>query len=363
MQQILFHIPIIGIPVYGYGLMLFFAFLGCNWLAQRMCRREGIDPALIPDLVIWLFVVGIAGGRLVYVIVSWNTFPTWQRMFALWDGGLVLYGALLGGITGFLTYYYFIMYKHGVSKWKMLDVIAGSVALGVALGRIGCLFTGCCYGNVACDARPAIHFPVSSAPWTDMVDRGHQTQYGFLLREGSLIVAVVEPGTDAENAGLQSGDELVSVNGKPILFHQQIAEEAAKQITLAFQVRRAGDNVALTPFTPRSIGVNPTQIYETISMILLLGFLLSYHPYKRRDGELMVYLMIGYAVHRYLNEMLRTDTDTVAFGLTLSQNISLAMLMIAAILAFVVWRRGPIAPPAPPIPERTGTFDAPPDVV
>ena len=63
MQQILFYVPIIGIPVYGYGLMLFCAFLGCSWLAQRMCRREGIDPTLIPDLVIWLFVVGIAGGH------------------------------------------------------------------------------------------------------------------------------------------------------------------------------------------------------------------------------------------------------------------------------------------------------------
>ncbi len=346
MQQILFHLPIIGIPVYGYGLMLFFAFLGCNWLAQRMCRREGIDPALIPDLVIWLFVIGIAGGRVVYVIQYWHNFANWHRMFALWDGGLVLYGALIGGISGFLTYYYFIMRKYGVSMWKMLDVIAASVALGVALGRVGCLFTGCCYGNVACEGRPAIHFPMPTAPWADMVDRGHQTPYGFVLREGSLIVDSVEPDTEAEDAGLKPGDEIVVINKKPALLIQQIADEAAKQsMPLVFEVRRGGENVTLSPFLPRSIGVNPTQIYETISMILLLGFLLSYHPFKRRDGELMVYLMVGYAIHRYLNEMLRTDTDPVAFGLTLSQNISLAMLISATLLAIVVWRRGPIAPP------------------
>ncbi len=347
MQQILFHIPIFGIPVYGYGLMLFFAFLGCSWLAQRMCRREGINPALIPDLVIWLFVVGIAGGRVVYVIQYWQTFPTWQKMFALWDGGLVLYGALFGGIVGYFSYYYFIMRKHGVSTWKMFDVIAVSVALGVALGRVGCLFTGCCYGNVACEGRPAIHFPIPSAPWADMVDRGHQTPYGFLLKEHSLIIEAVEPGADAESVGLKAGDEIVAVNGKPMLFPQQIAEAANKDGTLALEVRRGGENVTLTPFIPRSIGVNPTQIYETISMLLLLGFLVSYHPFKRRDGELLVYFMFAYAIHRYLNEMLRTDTDPVAFGLTLSQNVSIAMMIAATILGFIVWRRGPIVPPEP----------------
>jgi phosphatidylglycerol:prolipoprotein diacylglycerol transferase len=68
---------------------------------------------------------------------------------------------------------------------------------------------------------------------------------------------------------------------------------------------------------------------------------LSYYPFKRRDGSVMVLFMVGYAVHRFLNEMLRTDTEKVAFNMTLSQNISIVVLIAAAILAVAVWRRGP----------------------
>src|ERR1043165_7582842 len=106
MQQVLFYVPLIHLPVYGYGLMLFCAFVGCTLLAKRLCKREGIDGNMISDLTIWLFVAGILGGRLVYVIQYWNEFPNWYwhsitdnllfRFISLWDGGLVLYGALFG---------------------------------------------------------------------------------------------------------------------------------------------------------------------------------------------------------------------------------------------------------------------------
>ena len=99
---------------------------------------------------------------------------------------------------------------------------------------------------------------------------------------------------------------------------------------ITFTVVRDGANLTLPAFTPVSIGVNPTQIYETISMCLLLFFLLSYFPYRRRDGELMVFFMFGYAAHRFLDEMLRLDVDPGKFGigLTLMQEISIAMLAL-----------------------------------
>ena len=80
--------------------------------------------------------------------------------------------------------------------------------------------------------------------------------------------------------------------------------------------------------------------FETISMCLLLNFMLSYYPYKRRDGELMVVLLFVYAIHRFLNEMLRTDTDPVwGTGLTLSQNVSIGIFAVGIVLAIVVSRR------------------------
>lgn len=343
-----------GIPIYGYGMMLFFAFVGCSWLARRLCRREGIDGKFIPDLAICLFITGIAGGRVVFVAQYWeeNQFNVWHwtsvtdnavvRLISLWDGGLVLYGALFGGGLGYLGFYHFVLSKQGVSNWKMLDVVAPCLALGIAFGRIGCLCTGCCYGNVACEACPAIHFPIPAGAWGKMVKLGHQSPLGFVLKGDSLEVLAVEPKSAADGI-VEVGDEIVEINGKEVKNQLGVWHTSGE---LRLTVRRHGVDTPLTPFTPTSIGVNPTQIYETISMCLLLFFLVSYYPYKRHDGELLVLFMLCYGVHRFLNEMLRTDTDPVAFGLTLSQNISIAVLSVAVVLAVVVWRRPVIGAPA-----------------
>src|SRR4051794_215621 len=94
MRQVLFYIA--NVPVYGYGMMLFLAFVLCSWLAGRLARREQVDPKILPDLAIWLFVTGILGARITFVLQEWPSFfgedRNPLRVFALWDGGLVLYG-------------------------------------------------------------------------------------------------------------------------------------------------------------------------------------------------------------------------------------------------------------------------------
>jgi phosphatidylglycerol:prolipoprotein diacylglycerol transferase len=353
MRQILFHIPIINLPVYGYGLMLFFAFIGCSWLARRLCKREGIDGTMIPDVAIWLFVAGIIGGRLWFVVWYWRVSPPhvgfadrpFLDVIKLWDGGLILYGALFGGAAGYFAYHYLYLRPKGVSIWKMFDVIAPCIVLGIAFGRIGCLFTGCCYGNVACETCPVvpIHFPLYTntgpppqftAAAGDMIKHGYQTVNGFLL-DGPLVSAV-EPGTPAAEAGLKVGDIIVKVNGKDFA---RAGDIDPSEGGLYLTVLRGADTVQLPVFNPTSIGLTPTQPFETISMIFLLFFMLSYYPYKRRDGELLVILLLVYAVHRFLNEMLRTDVDAGWFGMTLSQNISIAIFATGVVLAIVVWRR------------------------
>jgi prolipoprotein diacylglyceryltransferase len=359
MLQILFVIPLhewtgIGwvpdIPIYGYGLMLFCAYVFCTTLGKYLCRREGIDSQIIPDLAIGLFIAGIVGGRIVYVVEYWHTFKDAWHIIRLWDGGLVLYGSLAGGVLFYFGYYYFVLRKLNISTWKFLDVSAPCIALGIALGRIGCLCTGCCYGNIACEGCPALRFPIGSPAATDMIRNGNQTPQGFLLGRHSLEVAMVEPGSDAANAGLRPDDEIVEVNGKPAFRQSDVVGQPGK---LKLTVNRAGEQITLEPFEPRSLGVHPTQVYETISMCLLLFFLLSYFPYRRWRGELMVFLMFGYGVHRFLNEMLRIDNEVVAFGLTLSQNVSILVLAAGVILAIIVYRRPPIADEPTPTPAET----------
>ena len=76
--------------------------------------------------------------------------------------------------------------------------------------------------------------------------------------------------------------------------------------------------VDLPAFTPRTVGLYPTQLYETVSMGLLILLLLAYYPYRRHDGQLMVVLMVGYAVHRFINESLRIEPTLGGTPLTLS---------------------------------------------
>ena len=373
MRQILFVIPLSGvnaslpdIPIYGYGLMLFFAYLFCTSLGKRLCKRQGLDGSLIPDLTIWLFVAGIVGGRFVFIIQYWETFRRidgemdYVRMLKLWDGGLVLYGALLGGAIGYFAYDYFVMRRFNVPRWKMLDVVAPCLALGVALGRIGCLCTGCCYGNIACEGTPAIHFPADSMAAQKMIYYGYQSPYGFLLKEGNTYeIDAVEPGSAAADAGLRPGDAIVRINDLPVV---NIDKAILASGTLTLTVLRDGVVAPPATFAPTSARVTPTQIYETTSMRLLPFFLLPYFPYRRQQGELLVFFMVGYGVHRFLNEMLRTDTDPVAFGLTLSQNVSILVLASAAVLAYFVWRRPPISeeppPPAPVVVDSPAAITA-----
>jgi prolipoprotein diacylglyceryltransferase len=102
--------------------------------------------------------------------------------------------------------------------------------------------------------------------------------------------------------------------------------------SLDLEVERAGQTIHVGPFTPRTLGLHPTQVYETISMALLMLFLIAFHPFRRYDGQVFTLFVFCYAIHRFVNEQLRNDTDTVAFGMTLSQNISVLMLIFAACL-------------------------------
>ncbi|MCC6417724.1 MAG: prolipoprotein diacylglyceryl transferase [Gemmataceae bacterium] len=351
MRQVLFHIPLNAlnenfpdIPIYGYGFMLFVAFVFCTWLACRLAAREGIARERVQDLAIWLFISGIAGARITYMIQYGVS--VWD-FFKIWDGGLVFYGSAIGGAIGYLLAHFLILRRHNISSWKMADIIAPCAALGLCIGRFGCLLNGCCYGNVACPDCPAVHFPLSAPPRYAMVAKGYQTAAGFTLVGQTNVVAQVEPGSAAERKGLQAGDRINNVNGRPIA--------SAVELDDAFGVTswpRGKNDVALTvqrgtgpqrevtlAYSPATIGLNPTQLYESISMGLLFVLLMAYYPFRRRAGEVMLLFMVGYAVHRFVNEILRVDTDPVAFGMTLSQNISVVVLGAAFLLALVLWRR------------------------
>ncbi len=148
-----------SLTVHWYGIMVALGFLAGLWTAARRARFVGVSPEVIYDFGPWLIVGGILGGRTLYVISYWheqfaaNPFP---EIFMIQHGGLVFYGGLMGAIaTGA-----FYLHRKKIAVWKVADIMAPSIALGSAFGRIGCLMNGCCYGR-PCNLPWAITFPIT----------------------------------------------------------------------------------------------------------------------------------------------------------------------------------------------------------
>lgn len=156
MHPILFEIPrlfefylwgrtyVVGpIPIRMYGLMIGIGFLVAIWLAARRAKKEGIDPERIMDMGVYLLLAAIVGSRLFYVLVNLPEFQrNWLEVFAIWKGGLVFYGGLIGAVATGIWY----IRKHRLPLWRTADIVAPYIALGHMFGRFGCFFAGCCYG-------------------------------------------------------------------------------------------------------------------------------------------------------------------------------------------------------------------------
>jgi prolipoprotein diacylglyceryltransferase len=365
MRQVLFHIPGVNLPIFGYGAMLVLAFFSCFVLAGWRAEKEGVGKEKMQDTAIWIFLFGLIGARITFMI-QYKVPLT--DIYKIWDGGLVFYGCLVGGAVGYVGAYFVILRKYNVSTWKMADIIAPCIPLGLAFGRLGCFLNGCCWGNVACTECPAVHFPMSSLARYDLVERGLQTAAGFVVSDEDDVarVAAVEPGSPAARADLKRGDIIVKANDQVIKGYLDRDKPRREdtlwgymstghwprgETRLALTVRRStasdtSEEVELEPFEPHTLGLHPTQLYETISMIFLFLLLSAAYPFRPRYGSLMALFMLCYGVHRFLNEMLRKDTDPVAFGLTLSQNGSILLFLGGVALGVVLWLKPSLKPPA-----------------
>ncbi len=140
MHPVLFTIG--GIEFYSYGLMIGIGYAMGVLVAIKRAESKGIDPDSLLGFFVIILVFGLAGGRLFHIVLNTWNYRGLKSVFDLKSGGLSIHGVLSGGILSAAVYSYF----KKVNLAKLLDVVAPSVALGQAIGRIGCLLSGCCYG-------------------------------------------------------------------------------------------------------------------------------------------------------------------------------------------------------------------------
>ncbi len=332
-----------GLPIRGYGTMLLVAVLASIGLTAWRGRKLALDPDMLIMLCFWMIVAGIVGARVFYIVEYRHEYTTLGSLLNFTKGGLVVYGSVIGGLAALLVF----VYRHKLPLLATLDLMAPSFMLGLAIGRIGCFLNGCCFGGV-CDLPWAVEFPAGSPAHMHQVRRGEAYLHGLRLAgrlEDPPLISEVEPGSAAEKGGLHEGDRIAAVNNIPV----HTLEDA--ELILGHQ-RRPGHDVVVETTNGKTVSwtvashvhqpVHPTQIYSMINGFILCLLLLAFAPFRTRDGQVFALFLSAYPVTRFLLEMIRNDEAAIfGTGLTISQNVSLVLLTIAAILWFVIYLRPP----------------------
>lgn len=138
----LFHLG--PIHLRSYGAMLAIAFLVGTFLAIKEARRLKLDEDRLVTVILSALIGGVLGARVLFVFEHIDQFQRdWGNAFALWQGGLTLYGGIVAGtLVGLL-----MARRLGQPIWVVADALTPSLALGTMFGRIGCFLNGCCYGR------------------------------------------------------------------------------------------------------------------------------------------------------------------------------------------------------------------------
>ncbi len=135
--------------VFTYSVVADVAFLTGLGLAVWEARRLGIPRRDALQAGFWTLLGAGLGGRILYARLHWLAYDSDRLgLLRFWEGGLSWYGALIGG-AAFLLLYAWAVRR---SFWPYADAAAPALALGQAIGRLGCLLNGCCYGAVTDNA-------------------------------------------------------------------------------------------------------------------------------------------------------------------------------------------------------------------
>lgn len=270
------------IAVSPHGLFIAIGFMTGAWLLGKVAPRWGVSRDDVQGIVFWSLVGAIVGARLFYVIAHVSEFDSFFGMLAIWQGGI----SLLGGIAGAVIVNTPRVLRAGYRFFQVTDPVAPSLALGIAIGRVGDLIIGDHLG------RPTSWL----LAWQY---RGGTLAPPFSCRDGLC------------QASLQGGRHL-----------ETVTRSGARLLDGAGRVIAAG------------VGVHQTALYDMVSaaaLFVLLYVVLMRKP--RREGILTLTFGLWYGLSRILEDSLRIDKRF--FGLTGSQWTALVVASTCA--AFLVW--------------------------
>jgi phosphatidylglycerol:prolipoprotein diacylglycerol transferase len=129
-----------------YGTLAVLAVLAAICVILRLGRREGLDSGLLLDFSTWLLLVALVGAKVLMVISDWGYY--WQNPGEIFSRSTFLAGGVFyGGFIAAVLFAAWYIRLHHLPFWKVVDVYAPAISLGLGVGRIGCFAAGCDYGK------------------------------------------------------------------------------------------------------------------------------------------------------------------------------------------------------------------------
>lgn len=151
-------IELFGLRIHWYGVLIALGIALGVGLAGARQKKLGLAKDTALDLALICIPAAIVGARLYYVAFSWESYADdpWWKIFAVWEGGLAVYGGVLAGLLAGWLY----ARRRRISFWQLADLVAPCIPLGQAIGRWGNFINQEAHGGLVSD--PALQFfPIS----------------------------------------------------------------------------------------------------------------------------------------------------------------------------------------------------------
>lgn len=156
MSLVIDGFSIFGLEIKFYGLLIALGMVLGVFVACKLAKYRNLKSDDIILLALYVLPLAVIGARLYYVIFSEHSYTFWE-IFEIWNGGMAIYGGVIGGAIGVVLY----CVIHKKNFIDVADIAVVALILGQGIGRIGCYFAGCCYGIEVTD--PAfMWFPLST---------------------------------------------------------------------------------------------------------------------------------------------------------------------------------------------------------
>ena len=272
-----------GFALTWHGLFTAVGIAAGVWLAVRCARRVGLPEDDAFSIALVAVPCGIVGARALWVLEHTDLIHNVGDIFALTDGGISVYGAMIGGALG--GFIYVVIWKPEFPRWLALDAAAPGMILGQAIGRLGDTINGEHFAK-ATDLPWAFRYthPSTDGPWASIVD------------------GVVPPAGD--------------------WFRGQVGALSEAPV----------------PVHPVAGG------YELILDFMILGGLLLLRRTKLLPGWGFVFYVLSYAAVRGLLALLRTDEQLAFDPLSVPQLLAILTGLAALAMAWYLWRNPPARP-------------------